>query len=103
MKLLQSSSLDQSAYSVYNVGMQKIQYTIRGIPLEVDRVIRKRAAQTGRSFNQTVVDMLTQQTFGDDKVPPGKDFEWLFNTGDLDEAFDEAIADLSRVDKEMWQ
>lgn len=36
-----------------------IQHTIRNIPPHVDRVIRKRAAQTGTSFNQTVVELLT--------------------------------------------
>jgi len=82
--------------------MSKIQYTIRNIPAPVDQVIRKRQQQTGKSFNQTVVDLLSLQTFGTETPPKQDDFSWLFGKGKLDAAFDEAIADMSRVDEKLW-
>ncbi len=83
--------------------MSKVQYTIRNIPLPVDKVIRKRAAQSGRSFNQTVVDMLTLQTFGTTMPKADDNFDWLFAQNTLDQSFDEAIKNLSRVDETLWQ
>ncbi len=83
--------------------MIKIQYTIRNIPPAVDRVIRKRSKQSGKSFNQTVVDLLSLQTFGTTKIPPDNNFDWLYNKNTLDESFDEAIENLSQVDEKLWQ
>lgn len=83
--------------------MSKIQYTIRNIPPEVDRVIKKRSKQSGKSFNQTVVDLLSLQTFGTTQVPADMNFDWLFGANTLDESFDDAIHDLSQIDEKLWQ
>jgi len=82
--------------------MSKIQYTIRNIPPNLDKVIRKRSVQSGKSFNQTVVDLLSLQTFGTTDIPEDKDFNWLFNKNTLDESFDEAINNVSLIDKSIW-
>jgi hypothetical protein len=87
----------------YNVYMTNIQYTIRNIPIPVDRVIRKRSKQSGLSFNQTVVDLLSLQTFGTTKIVNDDDFNWLYNKNTLDDSFDKAIKDISQVDKKLWQ
>lgn len=83
--------------------MTKIQYTIRNIPPDVDRVIRKRSEQSGKSFNQTVVELLSMQTFGAPKPPETSNFDWLYNKKTLDASFDEAIENLSQVDTKLWQ
>jgi len=83
--------------------MTKIQYTIRNIPPAVDRVIRKRSKQSGKSFNQTVVELLSMQTFGTVQPPSENDFDWLFGADTLDDSFDEAIKDLSQIDEKLWQ
>ena len=59
--------------------MSNIQYTIRNIPEPVDRVIKKRSKQYGRSFNQTVIDLLSLQTFGTTELPEDDNFDFLFN------------------------
>jgi hypothetical protein len=82
--------------------MPGLQYTIRNVPPAVDMVIRKRADQSGKSFNQTVVDLLTLQTFGTTEPPDGG-FDWLYGQKTLDESFDEAIDELSRVDENLWK
>jgi uncharacterized protein (UPF0128 family) len=84
--------------------MNTIQYTIRNIPPVVDNVIRKRAKQTGKSFNQTVVDMLSLQAVGTTKPKENNNnFDWLFGSIKLDDKFDEAVKDLSQIDKELWR
>jgi hypothetical protein len=83
--------------------MTSIQYTIRNIPEPVDRVIRKRSKQSGRSFNQTVVDLLSMQTFGTTEIDKDDNFDWLYNKKTLDDSYDEAIKDISKIDKGLWQ
>ena len=83
--------------------MANIQYTIRNIPPSVDKVIRKRSQQSGQSFNQTVVDLLTLQTFGTTDPKPDTDFNWLYGQNTLDESFDDTIQNLSQVDEKLWQ
>ena len=96
--------LDNNVYIAYYVYMRKIQYTIRNIPPSVDKVIRKRSKQSGKSFNQTVVDLLSLQTFGTTKPDSEDDnFDWLFGANGLDDAFDEAIKDQSLIDEKLWQ
>ena len=83
--------------------MSTIQYTIRNIPSVVDKVIRKRSKQTGKSFNQTVVELLTLQTLGSAFPKDQDNFDWLFSKNSLDSSFDEALDSLSRVDNSLWQ
>ena len=40
------------------------QYTIRGIPPEIDRALRNKASQLKRSLNQAIIDELTRTTIG---------------------------------------
>ena len=83
--------------------MQTIQYTIRNIPPSVDKVIRKRSKQTGLSFNQTVVDLLSLQTFGTTDPKPSTNFDWLYGQNTLDQSFDDAMKSLSSIDDKMWR
>ena len=83
--------------------MNKIQYTIRSVPLQLDKVLKKRAKQSGKSFNQTVIETLSQQTFGSPKVPKTNVFEELFGANTLDKGFDEAIEQMSQIDEELWR
>ena len=82
--------------------MNKIQYTIRNIPPAIDQVIRKRSQQSGKSFNQTVVELLSLQTFGTVKPPVDTGFEWLYGKNTIDANFDDVISDISRPDDELW-
>src|SRR5215831_3498671 len=52
----------------YHVGMKKkarsIQYTIRGVPADVDRALRQKALHRRTSLNEVVVDELVAATTG---------------------------------------
>jgi len=39
--------------------MKAIQYTIRSVPEPVDRYLRKRARQSGKSLNQIIIEELS--------------------------------------------
>lgn len=85
--------------------MGKIQYTVRGIPPPVDKVLKKRAKQEGKSFNALLVELLTLQALGSTDVEGACRgvFDRLRGAKTtLDGGFDEAIADQSKVDESMW-
>jgi hypothetical protein len=80
--------------------LQIAQYTIRGIPAEVDRALRKKAAQLKISLNQLVVNELTQATI---ERPRKADFSGLVGQWSPDPAFDEVIAAQRQIDWDKWK
>ena len=82
--------------------MSTVQYTIRNIPKPVDQIIRKRAKTTGKSFNQTVVDLLIAEV-GYVHNKQDHSFSWLKSSLQLNAAYHEALADQSRIEEDMWK
>jgi hypothetical protein len=80
--------------------LEPIQYTVRGVPPEVDRALRKKAAQLKLSLNQLVVDELTRATIG---RPRRADFSNLVGQWTPDPAFDEIIAGQRQIDWDKWK
>ena len=77
-----------------------VQYTIRGVPAEVDFELRQRAGRQSRSLNQVVVDELTRATIG---RPRRADFGDLVGQWTPDPEFDEIIASQRRIDWDEWK
>jgi hypothetical protein len=77
-----------------------VQYTIRGVPSEVDRVLRKKAAQLKISLNQVVIEELTRATIGRTRKA---DFSDLVGKWTPDPAFDEIIAAQRQIDWDKWK
>jgi hypothetical protein len=78
----------------------KIQYTIRGVPPEVDRALRKKAAERKQSLNQVLLDELVEASIGSRRKA---DFSDLVGRWTPDPAFDEIIASQRQIDKERWR
>ncbi len=79
---------------------QSFQYTIRGIPPEVDRVLRQRAAQRKQSLNQLILEELTQATIGHQQRA---DFSDLVGRWVPDPAFDEILSAQRQIDWDKWK
>ena len=77
-----------------------IQYTIRGVPPEVDRALRQKAKRRRESLNQVILDELTAATVGTRRRA---DFSDLVGRWTPDPAFDEAIAGGRRIDWKKWK
>ena len=94
------------AYTIrYHVGMKtqadEIQYTIRGVPAEVDRLLRQKAAARHQSLNQVVVEELaTANLIGHQRKA---DFSELAGKWVDDPAFDEIIAAQRQIDPDKWK
>jgi hypothetical protein len=77
-----------------------VHYTIRGIPAEVDRILRLKAAQRKQSLNRVVLDELTRALIGRTLKA---DFSDLVGKWKPDPAFDEVIASQRRIDTDKWK
>jgi hypothetical protein len=77
-----------------------IQYTVRGVPPEVDRALRKKAARRKQSLNQIIVDELTAATTVGRKRA---DFSDLLGQWTPDPGFDEIVAGQRQIDADKWK
>jgi hypothetical protein len=77
-----------------------VQYTIRGVPPEVDRALRIKAAQLKISLNQIVIEELTRATIGRTRKA---DFSDLVGQWTPDPAFDEIIAAQRQIEWDKWK
>jgi hypothetical protein len=78
----------------------EVQYTVRGVPREVDRALRKKAAQRKQSLNQVILDELTVATIGRKQRA---DFSDLVGRWTPDAAFDEILASQREIDWDKWK
>jgi hypothetical protein len=79
---------------------EPIQYTIRGVPREVDRVLRRKAVQRKQSLNRVILDELVVATIGEKSKA---DFSDLVGRWTPDPAFDEILAAQRRIDPDKWK
>lgn len=88
----------------YHACMEKqadgIQYTIRGVSRELDRALRRKAAQRKQSLNQVILDELTVAAVGRKKRA---DFSDLVGRWTPDAAFDEILAAQRQLDPDKWK
>lgn len=85
--------------------MQKnaTQYTIRRIPRELDRRLKKLARERGVSLNSFIVECLARQA---DLAPDKQtyhDLDHLAGTWVHDDEMDAALEDQRRIDEDMWK
>ena len=77
-----------------------LQYTVRGIPPEVDRALRWKATQRKQRLNQIIVDELTAATTG---VRKRADFRDVVGQWTPDRAFDDILASQRQIDPDRWK
>ena len=77
-----------------------VQYTIRGVPREVDRLLRQKAAQRKQSLNQVIVEELSAATAG---RRCREDFTDLVGQWTPDPGFDKIIAAQRQIDPDKWK
>jgi hypothetical protein len=79
---------------------EEVQYTIRGVPAEVDRILRQRAARRKRSLNQVILDELTVATASGQRLA---DFSDVVGRWTPDPAFDQILSAQRRIDPDKWK
>ena len=83
--------------------IRRMQYTIRGLPVELDRLIRKRAKEEGKSLNTVAVEALMEAFGLRGSVPVVRDLGSLMGSWVEDPAVDEALEEQRVIDDEMWR
>ena len=79
---------------------RSIQYTIRGVPADVDRALRQKALHRKASLNEVVVEELVAATTGQ-RVRA--DFSDIVGRWTSDPGFDEIVAAQRQIDWEKWK
>lgn len=79
------------------------QYTIRNVPEEVDVVLRRRAKQLGKSFNQVVLEALAAGAGLD--LKPKRDLSDVVGSMSPAEArrMEEEVRLQRQIDPELWR
>ena len=78
------------------------QYTIRNVPAEVDRALRKTAKANGKSLNETALEALRRAVGGDAPVRY-HDLDDLIGTWVEDPEFDRILEAQRQIDEELWR
>jgi len=90
------------ATDAYNAGMQ---YTLRNVPPQLDRVLRKKAKESGRSLNEVAIESMANGAgiSSNGKSRPRVDWSDFVGTYVKDEGFEQAIKDQDQIDPDLWR
>jgi len=78
-----------------------LQYTVRGIPREVDRVLRRKARQRRISLNQLVVEELSA-IGGGARAQRLRSLDQLGGVWQEDPEFDRILNEQRQIDSALW-
>lgn len=92
--------LARDAGRVYD---QCMQYTIRKIPLAVDRAVRHRARVEGKSLNAVAVKALADGLGLPRETVVRRDLGDIVGTWAKDAATERALVAQDRIDKQLWR
>ena len=80
-----------------------MQYTVRNLPARLDKLIRKRAKEEGKSLNTVAVEALMEAFGLRGSVPAHRDVGSLAGSWVEDPAVDDALRAQRSIDDEMWR
>lgn len=100
-----NAGLEVQAANLYIAGMtqKQIQYTLRKVPPQIDRELRKRARKEQRSLNEIALEALKQGLGLAGQPVRYHDLDALAGTWVHDPAFDRAIEAMDQVDPALWK
>ena len=99
----EKTSIRLLAISAYTAYTRCMQYTIRKLPARLDKLIRKRAKEEGKSLNTVAVEALMEAFGLRGGVPSHRDVGSLAGSWVEDPAVDEALGEQRGIDDEMWR
>ena len=80
-----------------------LQYTLRQVPLAVDRALRRKAKQEGKSLNAAAVEALAEGLRLQGEPIRHHDLDFMIGSWVEDPAFDAAIREFDRLDPDLWK
>jgi len=82
---------------------QPAQYTVRSLPQALDKHLRQRAQDSGKSLNEVVLDALKRDVGLSDQPVIHHDLDSLIGTWKDDPNVLAALADQDRIDEGLWK
>jgi plasmid stability protein len=86
------------AFNEYNAGMQ---YTLRKIPSEVDKALRRRARKEGKSLNEVAIEALSRGA-GVETTAQNHELDFAISSWIEDPEFDKAMENQRQIDADLW-
>ena len=80
-----------------------MQYTIRGIPQNLDHMLREKARASGKSLNEAAVAALAEGAGITGTRKKRRNLDDIAGTWKKDQAVETALAEQDRVDKALWR
>lgn len=80
-----------------------MQYTIRQVPEQVDRLIRQRAKQSNKSLNDVLLEVLQRGIGVSDEPAEYHDLDHLAGSWVDDPDFDDAMKGFDTIDEALWK
>jgi plasmid stability protein len=80
-----------------------MQYTIRNVPAHLDRALRQRAREQGRSLNDVALEALLQALGLNADSAPRRDLSDIAGTWKEDPDTAAALKHQRRIDKDLWR
>ncbi|MEM8605892.1 MAG: hypothetical protein AAGF92_02205 [Myxococcota bacterium] len=80
-----------------------MQYTIRGLPARLDKLIRRRAKEEGKSLNTVAVEALMEAFGMRGSEPAHRDLGSLAGSWVEDPVVDESFSEQRSIDDELWR
>jgi hypothetical protein len=95
--------LDMPTCTAYDVGMKTMQYTIRSVPANIDRLARMRVRQEGTSLNTVLLEALIRGMDAGGLPVENHELDDLIGTWVPDPACDAALTSFETIDAELWK
>ena len=95
-----AQALAKHAGIAYNLRMQ---YTVRGIPEVVDKAVRERAREEGKSLNEVTVEALADGLGLGEESIVRRDLSDIVGTWKREVSVDAALAAQDIVDEALWR
>lgn len=83
--------------------MERMQYTIRGIPLYLDAGLRGYAKREEKSLNAVLLEMLEKGLSLFKQQPKNAELMELAGTWVDDAEADKAFAEMRQIDEDLWK
>lgn len=100
--------LDSAGSIAYTVCMKHnhtkaVQFTVRKVPVQVDKIMKRRARSRGTSLNTVLVEALCSAAGLKGEEHRFRDLDDLFGSWAEDREFDTIIRAQDSIDKGMWR
>jgi hypothetical protein len=80
-----------------------MQYTLRKVPPEVDKALRRKARKEGKSLNEIAIEALSRGAGVDALAVKNHDLDFAFGSWVEDPEFDKVLGDQRRIDADLWK